>query len=100
MYKHIILFKFSDTLTQSQCLQLLEGLGQLQRVIPEMLSYAYGVNDTDNTQHQGFNYAFVMTFACKSARQYYQANRFHQDYIKQKINPYIKDAIVFDMNSE
>jgi hypothetical protein len=100
MYKHIILLKFSNSLTQSQCFKLLEELGQLQRVIPEILSYQYGLNDPDNPHHQGFRYAFVMTFASKSERQHYQSNFYHQDYINKKFNQYIDNAIIFDMDCE
>ncbi len=100
MFKHIILFRFSDALTQPQCLELMADLGKLQQVIPEIIHYEYGINDFDNTHNKGFEYAFVMTFSDKSARQRYQNNHHHQDYISQKLNHYIEDVIVFDFSSE
>lgn len=100
MYNHIILFKFSVGLTQGQCFQLLDDLGKLQLKIPEILTYHYGINDSDNPHHQGFAYAFIMTFHGKAERQRYQDNPYHLDYINRHLNHNIEDAIVFDMNCE
>ncbi|WP_350306631.1 Dabb family protein [Photorhabdus viridis] len=97
MYKHIILFKFSASLSTTDALDLLRQLGELKTKIPEIKKYSYGLNDCDNLNNQGYQYAFVMEFDSKQDRDAYQINTHHQAFINEKLNSVISEAIVFDM---
>jgi hypothetical protein len=97
MYKHIILFRFKADVTHERCLSLLAGLGELKNIIEEINGFSYGVNDENNTHGKDYNYAFVMYFNDVEARMAYQNHALHEKYIHTHINPYIDDAIVFDM---
>ncbi|MFN3018657.1 Dabb family protein [Vibrio coralliilyticus] len=97
MYKHIILFKFQASVSQTDALELLRQLGELKRQIPEIKQYSYGMNDSDNAHNAGFEYAFVMEFRSKQDRDAYQINEHHQAFIQDTLNVAISEAIVFDM---
>lgn len=97
MYKHIILFKFSASLSTTDALDLLRQLGELKAKIPEIKKYSYGLNDSDNLNNHGYQYAFVMEFDSKQDRDAYQINPHHQAFINEKLNSVISEAIVFDM---
>lgn len=97
MYKHIILFKFKESISTTAALELLCQLGELKNKIPEIKKYSYGMNDGDNTNNLGFEYAFVMEFSSKQDRDAYQINNHHQTFINETLNSAISEAIVFDM---
>jgi hypothetical protein len=99
MYKHIILFKFSSSLSERFCLDLLDTLGQLQSAIPQIKGHHYSKNDPDNPHNQHFDYAFVMSFANKRDRYIYQNHASHQAFIQNQLEPVIEDAIVFDLDA-
>ncbi|VEA66612.1 Stress responsive A/B Barrel Domain [Serratia plymuthica] len=97
MYKHIILFKFKASISTTDALELLHQLGELKNQIPEIKKYSYGMNDGDNANNLGFEYAFVMEFNSKQDRDAYQINDHHQTFINETLNSAISEAIVFDM---
>lgn len=95
-YNHIILFKFKPEVDEQKAQILLQGIGMLQTRISEIEHFRYGRNDRDNGHNAGFEYAFVMEFHSKQARDRYQNHPAHQDYIQTQLEPFIEDAIVFD----
>ncbi|CAI1824587.1 Dabb family protein [Serratia proteamaculans] len=97
MYKHIILFKFKESISTANALELLHQLGELKNKIPGIRKYSYGMDDGDNTNNLGFEYAFVMEFGSKQDRDAYQINEHHQTFINETLNYAISEAIVFDM---
>ncbi|MEX3238723.1 Dabb family protein [Serratia quinivorans] len=97
MYNHIILFRFAPNVTHERCLSLLAGLGGLKNHIAEIRGFSYGVNDESNAYGKDYKYAFVMSFDNVEDRMIYQQHVLHQEYIHTYLNPYIDDAIVFDM---
>ncbi|MEL5587854.1 Dabb family protein [Serratia ureilytica] len=100
MYKHIILFKFKEFVSATNALELLYQLGELKNRIPSIKKYSYGMNDDDNLNHSGFEFAFVMEFSSKQDRDAYQTNHHHQAFINEALNSAISEAIVFDMIEE
>jgi hypothetical protein len=80
-------------------MQLLGELGLLMRVIPQIKSYRFGCNDSDNSYNQTWPYAFVMDFLTKEDRYIYQQHPAHLDFIETFLNPIIADALVFDMEN-
>ncbi|WP_455821031.1 Dabb family protein [Pseudomonas cerasi] len=97
MYKHIIFFKFHESVSKTEALKLLHQLGELKDKIPGIRKYSYGKNDGENTYNLGFEYAFVMEFSSKQDRDAYQINDHHQTFINETLNSAISEAIVFDM---
>lgn len=97
MYKHIILFRFNADVTPERCLSMLAGLAELKKNIKEIKKFSYGVNDKNNLNGKHYRYAFIMEFENSEDRMNYQDHKLHKSYIHDHLNPYIDDAIVFDM---
>lgn len=97
MYKHIILFRFMDSVPGSDVIRALDELGRLKIQIPEIQDYCYGKNDINNVDSQNYEYAFVMTFKSKKDRYIYQNHPAHVALVDSMINPIVADAVVFDM---
>lgn len=97
MYKHIILFNFMDSVPEVTALQLLNELGQLREVIPQIKAYCYGKNDRHNRHNKEYQYAFVMTFSTREDRYIYQNHPAHIALVENRVSPVVSDAIVFDL---
>jgi hypothetical protein len=93
--RHIVLLKLKD---RSKADDLFRALGELQKLIPAMLDYSYGVNSSPEGLAQGYEHAFVMVFADAAARNLYLDHPEHEK-VKQQFLPYVESIVVFDYES-
>lgn len=100
MIKHIVLLPFKDEFNDGECLALLEGLGALIEVIPEIKSFSCGKNNSPEHLDRGYLFGFVMEFLTAEDRDSYLNHPAHIDYATNKIIPNlvngINSPIVFD----
>ena len=100
MIRHIVLLPFKDELSDDVCMELLEGLGQLQKEIPEIKSFSCGKNNSQENLDRGYLFGFVMEFLTKEDRDIYLNHSAHVNYAMDKIIPNLVNGmnspIVFD----
>ena len=69
--KHLALAKFKPGTSDKQITDFFEAIGKLREVIPGILDYSWGANNSPEGLNQGFTHAFVMTFKDAPARDRY-----------------------------
>ncbi len=108
--RHIVLFEFADEVKQSErddAVQRFLALKEtcLRNGVPYILSIESGVQCSGEGANQGFEHAFLLTFASEGDRNFYVGEpvvgdpRFfdptHQAF-KMFIGPMLKKVLVFD----
>jgi len=102
--KHIVLFSFKSSLSKIEIDQVMQSIGDLKKVIPQVLSFSWGENNSPENMHKGFLHGFVMEFENANDRKTYLEHPQHAKVVKDVILPSLADgvnsAIVFDFNCD
>ena len=93
--KHIVLYKFKDTLTTAQVDEVITAFKALPSKVPGIIGFEAGTNVSKEGKSDGLTHSFVVTFASVADLDTYLAHPAHQDYVK-----IVKDrrekVVVFD----
>jgi hypothetical protein len=98
MLKHLALVKFKTAASADQIKQVFHEIGRLQQVIPGILDYSWGTNNSPEGLNQGFTHGFVMTFRNAANRDAYLPHPAHEK-VKQFALPLVDKIIVFDYDA-
>jgi hypothetical protein len=93
--KHVAIVKFKPGTSDEQITRSFEAIGKLRDVVPGILDYSWGANNSPEGLNQGFTHAFVMTFKNAAARDAYLPHPAHEK-VKQLVLPHVESVIVFD----
>jgi len=93
--KHIAIVKFKPGTVDQTIRHSFEAIGKLRDVIPGILDYSWGANNSPEGLSHGFTHAFVMTFKDAAARDAYLPHQAHEK-VKQLVLPNVEAVIVFD----
>lgn len=93
--KHIALIKFKTETTPEQIDQVFEQLLDLSEIVPDILDYVSGANNSPENLNQGCTHGFVMTFKDAAARDTYLAHPEHERF-KAAVLPFVESVIVLD----
>lgn len=93
--KHIVLYKFKDTLTKEQVDEVINAFNALPTKIPGILGYEAGTNVSKEGKSEGLTHSFVLTFKNMEDLDAYIAHPAHQAYVDIVKNRREK-VVVFD----
>lgn len=97
---HLVLFAFKDDITPAEVQTIFEKIGELKEIIPGIVSYIYGKNNSIEGLAKGYEYAFTTIFESIEARNAYVPHPEHVRVVNQYILPALKDgdnsALVID----
>lgn len=93
---HVVLFGWTAEATEPQKLACAEALAGLKAIIPGILAYSGGDQNSPEAPGQGIDFGFVMTFADAAARDAYLPHPEHQRVIRDYIAPILRQVQVFD----
>jgi hypothetical protein len=79
--KHIVLYKFKDSLTQEQVDEVIKTFNALPSKIPVILGYEAGTNVSKEGKSEGLTHSFVLTFKNMEDLDAYIAHPAHQAYV-------------------
>ena len=96
MFRHVVLVRFADDMTDKQKAALRDGLARLPDVIPDIRSYRFG---HDIGINEG-NFDFVVTADFDNAEGYltYRDHPDHQKLVKELLGPFVakRAAVQFE----
>lgn len=93
---HVVLLGWTPEATEHQKQACAEALAGLKAIIPGILAYSGGDQNSLEAPGQGIDFGFVMTFADAAARDAYLPHPGHQRVIRDYIAPILRQVQVFD----
>ena len=99
VYRHVVVFKFKETTTDAQIVQIVEDFGKLQEDIPEIIAFEHGTNVSPEGLDQGFTHVFLVTFKDKAGLETYLPHPAHKAFVE-KLLPLLEQPFVVDYVAE
>lgn len=103
MIRHIVLIQFKNTLSSPEIEEVFTKLANLQKVIPQILKFTWGENNSPENLHQGYMYGFAMDFKNHIDRDIYLEHPEHlkiAEYILPRLQDGLNSVVVFDYSHE
>lgn len=97
--RHIVLLAFKPTLSNGEIEKIMDGLGGLMEVIPEILSFSWGENNSREGLDGGYLHGFVMEFRDEGDREVYLGHVLHLGFVGEVLVPALVEGVrpvVFD----
>lgn len=96
MFRHVVVFRFSEDMTDEQKEALRAGLGRMPEVIPEIRSYRFG--DDAGLKDDNFEFAVTADFDDADSFLAYRDHPDHQKLIAELLAPFItgRAAVQFE----
>lgn len=93
--RHVVSFKFKQEATEAQVDALVEALAGLEKTIPQIKAFEWGLNNSPEPYHKGMTHIFLITFDDEKGRDEYLVHPDHVAFGEQH-GPIIEDAVVVD----
>lgn len=85
MLKHLVLLKFREHLSEQDLNAIVNGLSDLKKSLPGIMSFSYGSYIGEGKRNKGYNYAFSMDFVDQEFLQEYLEHPKHIQ-VKERID--------------
>lgn len=94
--RHVVLFKFNDTSSESDVKKLNEAFNALPDAISVIKDFEWGINDSPENFHQDFTHCYLITFASEEDRDsIYTPHPQHQAFVA-SLQPHLEKVFVVD----
>lgn len=101
MIKHIVVFKYKQGTPDEQVGQVTEAFRDLKNVIPGVLSFEHGANNSPEGKDLGFNHVYTLTFGNAHERNGYISHPAHVRFVELLGRlEIVEDVLVFDFHPE
>ena len=97
--RHIVLYKFKDSLRPEQVQEVVDAFAALPGKIDTIERLEYGTNVSAENKSEGLTHAFVVTFRDEPARDAYIKHPAHQQYVE-LVRDRREKVVVFDFWAE
>lgn len=100
MFRHCVLFRWTDEASDDQKQAVRDGLAALPTLIPEIRRYRFG--DDAGLAEGNFDFAVVADFDSADAWRTYAAHAEHQRLIAERVRPILagRAAVQFALGEE
>jgi hypothetical protein len=78
--KHVVVFKYKATATPTQIEEVTKAFVALQKTIPGITAFEYGVNNSPENLNKGFTHVYLLTFKNATARDNYLPHPEHKKF--------------------
>jgi len=93
--RHVVLFKFKDTATEEDILEVEAAFLALPGKIPLIKDFEWGTNNSPEGLDKGFTHSFLLTFDSEEDRDAYLPHPDHEAF-GAVLSPYLEDVLVID----
>ena len=93
--KHIVLYKFKDSLTKAKVDEVINAFNALPSKVPGIIGYEAGTNVSKEGKSEGLTHSFVLTFKTMEDLDAYIAHPAHQAYVE-IVKTRREKVVVFD----
>ncbi len=93
--RHVVLFKFKETVSKEQVAEVVAAFGALPGKIDTIRGFEWGTDVSTEMKADGFTHCFVVTFADAKGRDAYLPHAAHAEFVK-LVGPRIEKVLVLD----
>lgn len=93
--RHVVAFKFKDTVPKEKIKEVEEAFRALKGLISEIVSYEWGTNNSPEKLDKGFTHGFILTFRSEKDRDAYLVHPEHKKF-GALVGPVLADVFVID----
>lgn len=93
--KHVVFFKWHDSVSAEKIDELIDVFAALPSKIEEIQNFEYGSDVSVEGLQKGFTHCFILTFASEKERDIYLPHPDHKA-LGDIIGPYLDDVMVID----
>jgi hypothetical protein len=95
MLRHMVIFKFKDSSSQSEIKKVSETFANLYGQIPQIKHFEWGINNSPENLNQGFTHCFMLTFSSIEDSEIYQKHSAHKAF-QEVLKPHMEKVFVVD----
>ena len=93
--RHVVLYKFKDSLTPGQIQEVIDAFSALPKKIDTIIGFERGTNVSPEGKSEGLTHAFVVTFRDEAGRDAYLTHPAHLEYVN-VVKDRREKVVVFD----
>lgn len=93
--RHVVLFKFKDSSTQTDVAMVEKAFADLPSKIEEIKDYEWGINNSPEGLNQGLTHCFLLTFSSEEDRDAYLIHPDHKAF-GSVLGPHLDKVTVLD----
>ena len=95
LLRHVVMFKFKDSITEAQVEEVVEGFKALPKKIDAIHAFEFGTDVSVEGKAAGFTHCFLVTFLTEKDRETYLPHSAHKDFVS-LVGPRLDKVLVFD----
>lgn len=93
--RHVVLFKYKPEVTVEQIRGVEQSFRNLADVIPGIIGFECGTDNSPEGLSQGFTHAYIVTFSSEAARSAYLPHSAHMQFVS-SVKPLLAGVLVVD----
>ncbi|MEQ8791974.1 MAG: Dabb family protein [Pirellulaceae bacterium] len=98
-FRHVVLFKFKDDVTQEQIDEVVKAFAALPKKIDVIKGFEWGTDASVENKAAGFTHGFILTFDDAQGRDTYLPHPAHKEFGK-LVGPRLAGVLVFDYGAK
>ena len=98
-FRHVVFFKFKDSATPEQVVEIEKAFAELSKKIPTITGYEWGTSESVEKLNDGYTHCFFVSFKDKAALEAYLPHEAHKAF-GAKLKPLLEKAFVFDYTAK
>lgn len=95
LLRHVVLFKFKDSVTEAQIQEVEKAFAALPKKIDTIVDFEWGTDVSVEGKAKGFTHCFFVSFKDKAGRETYLPHPAHQEFVT-LVGPRLDDVCVVD----
>ncbi|MEZ6087752.1 MAG: Dabb family protein [Pirellulaceae bacterium] len=95
LLRHVVLFKFKETSSESDVQKIVDAFGTLKNKIPQIHAYEHGTDNSPEGLADGFTHCFLVTFKSEADRDAYLPHKEHLAFVD-ILKPHLDKVLVVD----
>ncbi len=99
LLRHVVMFKFKDTSSESDIQGVVDAFRALPSKIPQIRDFEYGTNNSPESHDGGLTHCFLLTFHSEKDREIYLPHPDHKAF-GAVLGPHLDKVTVVDYWAE
>ena len=99
IYRHVVLFKFHDHISNDKVESIEEAFCALSAELPFVQDFEWGRNSSPENLNEGYTHCFIVTFSNETDRDAYLPHPAHQAFCKNYLDENLEKVCVVDFRA-